>query len=477
MNSLIILFIGCFFASSFVSAHNLTQESIEKTQAVISQVIEAYGGSEKLNQLNSLIIEFESINLAINQSQRPDPPWDEVKMSESTKINFEKQQFVTQAQSKSDNRSFSFGTIINGEKSFEINYRTNIAVPIAEPDFINTAAGFIRTMPALLVKKLIQRAHTSHYLGEAAVDEKPHDVVTLVMEVGPAISLYFDKKTHLLNKAERHIDGFGMLGYRFYDYINVDGIPFNQRFVLLTNDGNNSKRNINIQVNPSIIKYTAISKDMTVETSVNPGSITRQKISDGVYLIGGDGTYAMFIEMKDHVIAVGGTAGIPERIALLKEVLPNKPIKYGVMTHHHSDHILGVQAYADEGAVVIAAESHENVIRSATDNKKLIVETVKKRRIFKSGDREIRIIDVGPTQHSEHLLVAYLPKEGILFQADHFNLSNAGNIRPASKSTQDFAENIKSAKIKATKIFSAHSSQVATHNDLAKAIKLGKKLN
>ncbi len=184
----------------------------------------------------------------------------------------------------------------------------------------------------------------------------------------------------------------------------------------------------------------------------------------------------MFVEMDDHVIAVGGTAGIPDRIALLKEVVPNKPIKYGVLTHHHSDHILGAQAYAAEGATVITAQAHENVVRTATEDKSLKVETVKDKRSFKSGNRELEIIDVGPTDHTEHLLVAYLPKEGILFEADHFGLRAAGNINPASKSTQAFAKNLKTNKIKAKKILSAHSAIVASKDDLAKAIKLAESL-
>ena len=40
----------------------------------------------------------------------------------------------------------------------------------------------------------------------------------------------------------------------------------------------------------------------------------------------------MFVEMDDHIIAVGGTAGIPDRIAELRKVVADKPIRYAVIS-------------------------------------------------------------------------------------------------------------------------------------------------
>ena len=465
------IILGSFLLSTTALAGNLTQQSVNKAGEVIAQVIEAYGGSERLTNLNSVVIKFESRNLAINQSRKPELPWDENRLVGTSMIDFENQQFFTNAKSNSDSQEFHNGTIINGDKSYRVDYRANTASPIAEPNFINTAGPFIRVTPALLVKQLMQRGYTVHYLGQADVDGSEHDVLSLVMEVGPAISLYFDQKTHLLNKSERVVGTFGMVAYGFGDYKKVDGIPFNQSFQLFINEENNiNRKNIQTLINPSTTQYTQLKQNMIQTSPIQPDPLSRQKISDGVYLIGGSGTYAMFIEMDDHVIAVGGTAGIPERIALLKEVVPNKPIKYGVITHHHSDHILGAQAYAEEGAMVIAASAHEKVIRDSTENKQLKIETVNKKRTFKSNDREVQVIDIGPTEHTEHLLVAYLPQEGIVFEADHFSLRSAGNVAPADPATRAFAQSLQRNKIKVKSILSSHSALIATGDDLQSAL-------
>lgn len=477
MRKIIFIILSLFLVGATVSAQNLTQQSVDKAREVIDQVIDAYGGTERLTKLNSLVVKFETSNLAVNQSRKPGPPWDENKQKGMSMVDFENQQFVTQAKSMSDNQEFNNGTIINDDKSYQVDYRAHTATPIAEPSFMNSAGPFIRVTPVLLVKQLMQRGYTAHYLGQADVDGRIHDVLSLVMEVGPAISLYFDQKTRMLNKSERVVGTFGLIGYRFDDYKKVDGIPFNQTFKLFVNEDNNMTRNnIKTKINPSISKFTELKKDFVETSPIQPDPLSRQKVSDGVYLIGGNGTYAMFVEMDDHVIAVGGTAGISDRIALLKEVVKNKPIKYGVLTHHHSDHILGAQDYAEEGAVVIAASKHEKVIRDSTENKKLIIEVVNKKRVFKNGNRELHVIDIGPTEHAEHLLVAYLPQEGIIFEADHFGLRSAGNVAPANPSTRAFAKSLERNKINVKTILSAHSAIIASESDLQNALDKAKNL-
>ena len=180
----------------------------------------------------------------------------------------------------------------------------------------------------------------------------------------------------------------------------------------------------------------------------------------------------MFVEMEDYVVAIGGAAGIPDRIKLLKEVVPNKPIQFGVMTHHHGDHILGAQAYADQDITVITSKAHEETVRNSTNKPKMKIKTIKNEHTFKDKERTLKLIDIGPTPHSKNILAAYLPNEGIMFTADHFGLQSPGNITAAGENTQAFAKSLKKNKIKATKILSAHSSIIATDKDLAKSLEL-----
>ena len=454
--------------AGFAHAENITQKNVEQARAVIDAAVEAYGGAEKLGALNSVIIKHETVSVQSGQSRKAEPPWDRATNSGVDAINLKDSTFLTENEGTGSGFEFHNATIINGEKSFQLNYRAGTAAPVAEPDFNTTSGPFVRVTPALLVKQVQARAHTAHYLGEDEVEGRKHDVVGFSMEVGPSISLYFDKKTHMLNKSERVLQGFGLIEYRFYDYKKVDGVPFNGRFDLFLNGESNLERKIvGTKVNAPVAELLQVDSDLQRIAAIEPDELSRQKVADGVYLIGGTGTYAMFVEMEDHVIAVGATAGIPDRIKQLREVVPDKPIKYGVMTHHHFDHVVGVPAYAEEGATIIAAAAHEQVTREAAgEGVEVNIETVKDRRVLTDGKRRVEVIDIGPTAHTEHLLVTYLPEEGIMFQADHFAMPRTGPVPPAVSSTKTFAKALTSKNLRPTTILSAHSPRIGTMNDL-----------
>jgi glyoxylase-like metal-dependent hydrolase (beta-lactamase superfamily II) len=264
----------------------------------------------------------------------------------------------------------------------------------------------------------------------------------------------------------------GLVQYEFLDYEIIAGIPFNKTYKLTLNgDPNSEQHNVRTEVNKPLDELLVVDANLEAIPVVEPDPLSRQEIADGVWLIGGNNTYAMFVDMGDYVFAAGGTAGIPDRIESLREVVGGKPIKYGMLTHHHFDHVMGVSAYESEGATLIAATAHEQVARrAAEDGDALKVKLVKDRMTLEGDSRTVEIIDIGPTAHTEHLLVAYLPDEGILFEADHFALPRVGPIPPAVTSTQTFAEALGREELGVKKIYSAHSPRAATMDDLREAL-------
>jgi glyoxylase-like metal-dependent hydrolase (beta-lactamase superfamily II) len=466
------LLLAGVLSASLVCAENLTQKNVEKAQAIIEAAVEAHGGPEKLESVNSIVVEHETEIVATGQSRHAAPPWDRNPQAGIDAIDLENAVFVTRNHGTGGGFEFNNATVINAEESYQINYRAGTAAPIAEPDFDTTSGPFIRVTPALLVRQLSEHSRTAHFLGEAKVDGRTHDVVAFSMEVGPAISLYFDQETHRLHRSERVLPNFGLVEYRFSDYKSIDGIPFNQKFELFLNgDENMVRKNFNTKVNESFDDLTEVDSKLELAAAVTPDPLSRQQIDEGIYLIGGTGTYAMFVEMDEYVVAVGGTAGIPDRIESLREVVPEKPIKFGVITHHHFDHVLGVPVYESEGAAVIAATAHESVVRDAAeDGESLMLKTIDDRYTIEDKNRRVEVIDIGPTAHTEHLLVAWLPEEGILFEADHFALPANGSIPPAVSSTKTFAGALIEHGIDPAKMLSAHSPRVGTMKDLQAAL-------
>ena len=472
MKKILSLALLCVLAASVTHAGNFTQKNTDHAKQIIDAAVEAHGGDALLDDLSTLIIEHETVNYSVDQSRGTEPPWDKSDSKGIDAIDLDNSVFVTRANNNGGGFEADQGTIINGEDSFQLNFRAGTVAQIAEPDFATTSGPFVRVTPALLVRTLKDREANAHFLGETTADGVDYNVVGFSMTVGPAISMYFEKSTNLLRRSERVFPGFGLVEYRFDDYEKRDDVPYNRKFTLLLNGDVNLERvNKSLQVNASLDDLTKVPETLTAIPELQPDPLTRQEIADGVWLIGGSGTYAMFVDMGDYVFAAGGTGGIPERIESLREVVADKPIRYGMMTHHHFDHVLGVTAYEEEGATVIAARAHERIMRRAANNAELLeMQLVDGKTSLETAKRRIDIIDIGPTAHTEHLLVAYLPDEGILFEADHFAMPRVGPVPPAVSSTKSFAKALARQGIEVKMIVSAHSPRVGTMEDLQQAL-------
>lgn len=445
----------------------LPLKSVNRANEVIDAALEAHGGAEKLAALNSLYQESQLLNYATGQSRFPDPPWDKSAQEAENAIDFDEGVFYTRNMGSGGGFEFDTATIINDDESWQINYRAGTAAPISEPDLNTTAGPFIRITPALLMKQLQERRQLSHWLGVADFNGRPHDVITLVMEVGPGLSLYIDQESHMLTRMERVLPPFGQVEYRFEDYTMIDGIAFNQRFKLLINgDDNLDIKNEKQQVNVSIAQYTQLAPGLEVVDAVVPDDFNLQELDEGVFLVGGNGAYGLFVEMEDYLVAIGGTQGAAARLEEVRKHIPDKPVKYGVLTHHHSDHVPASADYAKEGANIITFKANEAVVRAAAGDDSAKLEFVEDRMTLSDGQRTIELYDIGPTPHAEQLLIAYLPEEGIIFEADHFPQPLTGPLPPAVSTTLAFAKALDQLNLDWNKMVGAHSSRVGTPADL-----------
>lgn len=471
MNTRAMIAVATALCCTLAHADNFTQTNTDKAHALIDAAIEAHGGDALTDGLETLVVKQRSVNHAVGQSLGTEPPWDTSEGVGFDAIDLEDSIYVTRNSGAGGGFENDTGTIVNGEDSYQLNFRAGTVARIAEPDFAATSGPFVRVTPALLLRTLNDRRANAHYLGMTEVDGQAFNVIGFSMTVGPAISLYLDAETNRLHYSERVFPNFGLVEYIFDDYETVDGIAINKTFTLRLNGDVNLEREIlSVKVNEPIDSLVQVDEALVSIPAVTPDPLARQEIDDGVWLIGGSGTYAMFVDMGDYIFAAGGTAGIPQRIELLREVAGDKEIRYAMMSHHHFDHVLGVTAYEDEGATLIAASAHERVMRNAaSDGESLKLKTVDGKMKLK-GERRVEIIDIGPTAHSEHLLVAWLPDEGILFEADHFSLPQSGPVPPAVSSMKTFAEAIERLGLDVERIVSAHSSRVATMDDLAEAL-------
>jgi glyoxylase-like metal-dependent hydrolase (beta-lactamase superfamily II) len=190
-----------------------------------------------------------------------------------------------------------------------------------------------------------------------------------------------------------------------------------------------------------------------------PPTVQSEKLADGVYRITG-GYVALAIEMKDHVIVLEGGQNEARGLAVIaetKRVIPNKPIRYVVNSHAHFDHASGLAPFVAEGITIITHENNETFLANALGsprtlvgdtlakaNKKPKVEGVGDKKVIKDETHTIELHRVTNLDHSDGMLIAFLPKEKVLFTAD-FNIPAAG--QPVSPSIGTLVQNVERLKL------------------------------
>jgi glyoxylase-like metal-dependent hydrolase (beta-lactamase superfamily II) len=170
----------------------------------------------------------------------------------------------------------------------------------------------------------------------------------------------------------------------------------------------------------------------------SPAPETRE-LAPGVFLAPNvrGGFHHLFVEFSDFVMVVDATAqwfelheipaateqrveamdDLGERLTrMIRTRIPSKPIRYVALTHHHDDHAGGMKAFVDSGATVLATEVTRQVIERVAPN--ATVQLVRGRASIADSTMEVQLIDVGENPHVEGMLIAWLPRQRLLYTSD-----------------------------------------------------------
>ena len=215
-------------------------------------------------------------------------------------------------------------------------------------------------------------------------------------------------------------------------------------------------------------------------------TVTPEKLGEGLYrFTTGGGSYdSLIVEFRDHIMMLEAGQNEARALAYIaetKKMFPNKPIRYVMNTHAHSDHTGGLPAMIAEGATLITHKNNEEFFEKAlntprtllTDTlakspKKAKVESVGDKRVYTDGTRVVEFYHVPPAPHSNGLLIAYIPKEKILFQGD-FSLPAAG--QPANDHVKALVPVLEKLNLDFDRYINVHASATPqTKAELWKAV-------
>ena len=252
----------------------------------------------------------------------------------------------------------------------------------------------------------------------------------------------------------------------FTQWRDVEGVKFPGNFHHHTdwddetqppnyNGGHNS-----LTFNVKDIKVNACGPAVTVpaeaaKATAPPARVESTKLAEGVYYLAGGSHHSVAVEFRDFTALVEAPQNEQRSIAVIEAVyklIPNKPIRYVINSHHHFDHLGGIRTLFHEGATVVTHQSNRDFYKQEVlsyaprllepDRLSLYpptefaegyqLETIDTKGTISDGTRNLDVYYIQGSPHSQGMLMAYLPREKILMEADVFTPPAAGAQPPAT---------------------------------------------
>lgn len=329
---------------------------------------------------------------------------------------------------------------------------------------------------------------------------------------GTTFTILFDRTTHL-PAAIRTLDDDAILGDSNYDLILSDWRPLGRvqvaRSLTYTLDNIRIAKTSYVEVvaNPPISDET-FSIPTVIKASAKPpatGAVPYQWVlrrlnfnrfpdSDAINFMPGGGLRlvelspdvqhviggshnGLIVALKDYLVVFD--APINEwqsrfTIDTAKAKYPGKPVKYLVLTHHHTDHAGGARTYVAEGATVIVPSPDktffEGVFKAPhlvnpdelqKNPKSATIIEVKDQMTLRDDGREIRLYNV-VNPHVEGMLIGQIVSNDIVWVTDLYSPVRDTRRTPAAVY---FYETLKQLGLRPSRLAGGHGG-ASSYTDL-----------
>ena len=267
---------------------------------------------------------------------------------------------------------------------------------------------------------------------------------------------------------------------------------------------------------------TTIPVPDAVRTAViPPPRVESTLLAPGVWLLAGGTHNSMLVEFKNYLAVVEAPNNEARSLAVIAEayrLVPSKPIQYVINTHHHFDHSGGLRTYLSQGTTIVTHESNKQYYldilfhpapRELEPDRmaefspmfwisrrpapiEVVSGEVRGTASYGIGDGDhwMQILHVQDMSyelgdqsvrqghHSPDMLMAYLPKEKILFNADLYSPPLQGQPLPApNAANKTLMQNIRKLKLDVDKHVAVHSPRVGTHEEFMRIFAAGTRTN
>lgn len=463
-----------YFAVAALAAAIPVGAAAQDAKTVIENAVKAMGAGN----LGSIRYSGSGFNYALGQAVNPSSPWPKFNLKTYERvIDFDAggaQQTMVRTQAENPPRGGGQQPII-GEQS------QNVVNGFKEPwasqfEVWVTPDGFLKG--AQENKATVQTK---------TVEGKKYNVVSYLMQNKYKVNGYLDEQ-NLVDKVETWVEnpvlGDMPVEATYSGYKDFHGLKFPAKIV-------------EKQGGYPVFDLTISDANKNIVTNVQPPKkdsgpldpffgVDEQLVADDVYYFTGGTHHSVIVKFNDYVVVIEAPLDEARSTAVISEVKKlyyNTPIRYLVNTHAHFDHAGGIRTYAAEGATIVTYQMNKPYYEKtfamprtlqpdklAQSKKKAVIETVPEKRVLTDGTHVIELYHV-PNEHNEGMLIAYLPKEKILVEADLFTPPAAGAAapNPPSPYTLALVENLERLKLDYDKILPLHG-RLTSKAELMKAV-------
>ncbi len=270
------------------------------------------------------------------------------------------------------------------------------------------------------------------------------------------------------------------LSTRFAEYQDVSGLKLPTRVTTAIDDFTTAevritKQSLDGEVGDLAAPPAAAS---AAPPSPAPPNVVPEQVAPGIWLLAGQSHHSVLAELSDHLMLIDAPQSEARTLAVVakaRELVPGKPLRKVVTTHHHFDHTAGIRAAIAEGLTVVTHSDNraffENIAKRphsivadalAKNPKPVTVETVNDELVIKDAARTVALYHVAGNPHSDTMLMIHFPAERVLVEVDVFSPGSQVNPYAAN-----LLENITRRKLRVDRIVPLHGA-IAPLADLVK---------
>ena len=439
-------------------------QNFVRASEVLDRAVAAHGGAELVDRAVNIRFTFTG---TLHYEGHGPRPWayKDYRLEGATFYSANLRAVKSEQTIYDDEEPDQYFSIVGPANGFKVDPRVSRHDSIPEEDL----ARALEVELELLPQEYLHQARAGAAGLRLLSGSNDYEVVCYNLDNGDGRALYFAADTHLLMRIERigHWKHKGdRLEWRtFSDYSDRGGI----RIPLHSE----------VHVEESSIQYNVVSEIAKIEfdAAANPDEfvipeahragfeawklrelkaenpdelLAFHDLGKGAYVIDlpPSDSRALLVAFSDFAVVVeaGDRSELSSRLlATADHILPDKPVRYVAMTHHHPLYASGLRPYVQRGVTVLATPGDVDYYRDLTtrpyrihpDEQQLHpreprFEVIDKSRIIKDRKQRLELYEFDYSTHADEFVLPYLPSHKLIVTGDMVYVLRDQELRPAS---------------------------------------------